>query len=754
MSQKIYLNILKIGVYISLLSVFLVFKNLLFPYITSKQISFNILIEILFVIWLAFIIKYPEYSPFSKTRGGFSKSGITIGLISFFIALIISCFISVDFNLSFWGDIERMLGVFHLLHFLAFYFIIITVFREWKDWKVFFIVSIIFAVFVSFKGLTGGKAYSTIGNTAYVSGYLIFNIYFSLILFFREKSKMLRWLYFLPLPIMLLEFLKANTTGAYVGLGFSIMILLLLYGILNKNKIVKISSVFLLILSVLLVIFVFNNRGSEIVKKYPIIRLIESINIKKNTFQTRLISWRAAAKDFKNHPIFGTGHGNYAIIFDKYFDPKFYDYTRSETYFDRAHNNLIDIASTAGLVGLLTYLSIFIAAGYYLIRSYLKNYIVLHDFILIICLIIAYFVQNLVVFDSLVTYISIMMVLAFIYWFNRKGEEGVEIEARGKAGKEEEYIAKDRGLENKEIYALVFAGAILLIIMYQFNIKPLKMLIGTIDGQRAYAQGKLEETVEIYKKALSYNTVLDRDSRTSLIRLIIENPYALDKIDKEKAQGILDYTIKLAEINVNYNIQDSLDQMLLSQILDNAANFNFGNSEKAAYYSGRALEAVDKSIEASPGRVPIYYLKAQIYLTQGQTDKAIETLKYAYSLNEKYYDSACQLARVLLYYNQEEEGFKYMDQCIDLGGLKLISPANLVKSLINRYVDQKDWPKVIKLYERLTQLEPKEVKDWVNLATLYAENGDKEKAKEAVDKAVEIDPTIKNYANEFMNKIK
>jgi len=41
MALKTYLTILKTGIYLSFLSVFLVFKNLLFPYITSKQFYFN-----------------------------------------------------------------------------------------------------------------------------------------------------------------------------------------------------------------------------------------------------------------------------------------------------------------------------------------------------------------------------------------------------------------------------------------------------------------------------------------------------------------------------------------------------------------------------------------------------------------------------------------------------------------------------------------------------------------------------------------
>ncbi len=731
MSPKVYLNILKYGVYLSLLTVFFVFKSLLFPYITSKQISFNILIEVLFIFWLAFIIKYPEYRP--------KRSWITYGLIGFFVALFLSCLVSVDFNLSFWGDVERMLGVFHLLHFLAFYFIIITVFRGWRDWKFLFIISLIFSVFVSYISITGEKSWSTIGNSAYVAGYIIFNIYFVLLLFFKESNKILKWLYLIPIPIMLLAFKRCGISGAYVGLGFSVIVLFFLYGLLSKNKKIKVITLAIGLSVALFTGLIFANQDSDWVKNTPFISEIRGINFQKRTFQTRLISWRAAAKDFKNHPILGTGHGNYAIIFDKYFEPTFYNYTRSETYFDRAHNNLVDIGSTAGSLGLLTYLAIFVAAAYYLIKGYREEKINLHEFVLLSCLIIAYFVQNLAVFDSLVTYMGIMIVLGYIYWLNQ--------------GREEREVAEARGLENKEIYILAGVGLFIFIIMYQYNIKPLKMLVGTIDGQRAYSQGDIVKTVDTYKEALSYKTILDRDSRTSLNRLFVSNASQLQKLGQEEGQNILDYNIELAEANVAYNPHDSLNQMVLAQILNNAASYNSGNQEKFSYYSNRALEAIDKSIDASPGRVPIYFQKAQIYITRGDKDKAMEILKYAVSLNEKYYDSSCHLAKVLFFYKEEEEGYKYMDQCIDLGGASLLAPVNTVKSLVNYYVEKEDWLKVISLYQRLTELERQEAKHWINLAKLYTQIGDKEKAREAAERAAELDPSIKQYADDFINEL-
>lgn len=744
MAQKVYLNILKFGIYFSLISVFLVFKDFLFPFITSKQIFFNIVIEILLIFWLAFIVKYPEYRP--------KKSWISIGLLGFFTALILSCFSSVDFNLSFWGDVERMLGVFHLLHFLAFYFIIITVFREWRDWKVLFIASIFFAFVVALKGITG-VAYSTIGNTAYVAGYMIFSIYFCLLLFFKEENKTLRWLYLVPLPVFIMQFKTADSSGGYVGLGSSIIALFFLYGVLSKNKKLKIATVSLFVLSVLLTGLLLANKNSDFVRGNNVLNFASEISLQKNTFQTRLISWNTALQDFKNHPILGTGHGNFAITFDKYFDPKFYNYTRSETYFDRAHNNLIDIVSTTGLVGLLTYLSIFLAAAVYLIKGYRKEKINLHEFILISCLIIGYFVQNLAVFDSLVTYISLMTVLAFVYRLNRKSEED-ELEEVG-SGRGVSYLTKDKKLENKEIYALAGAGIILLTILYQYNYKPIKMLTGTIDGQMAFNQGQIGETIEIYKKALSYNTVLDRDSRTSLIRLFYGDTTSLKSMSKEERNETLDYLIDLADKNVAYNPGDSLNQMLLSQMLNTASIYNSDNAEKFTYYSNRALEAVDKSIEASPRRVPIYYQKAQIYLTRGENDKAIETLKYALSLNEEYFDSHCHLGKILISSKKEEEGYVYLDQCIDLGGAgsDLLYPADFVKYIINHYVGQEDWSRLIKLYTRLTVLEPNNFENWVKLAKLYAQTGDRENAEEAVNKAIELNRGLEQYADDFLNSL-
>ncbi|MDD5071735.1 MAG: O-antigen ligase family protein [Patescibacteria group bacterium] len=753
MSQKVYLKILRWGVYLSFLSVLLTYRNFYFPYITTKQIYFNVLMEFLFIFWLAFIVKYPGWRPFGKAWGGAKRSWISLGLIAFLAAILLSCFVSVDFNLSFWGDTERMLGFFHLFHFLILYFIIMTVMRAREDWENLFLFFLGAGVLVSLHGIGQrleiiespwgpGRIIATIGNAAYVGAFAIFNFFFVSLLFFKTKNKLWRSGYIAAAFIFLLALIFSGTRGAYLGFGASLMLMALLLAILGGNKKIKKYGLACLLALVVLSAALFLGADRPFVKNNSFLARLTNISLSSSTMQTRFISWRAAAKDFSNHPILGVGHGNYAIIFDKYFDPTFYNYTRSETYFDQAHSNLIDIVSTSGLLGLLSYLSIFVAALIYLIRGFKRREISLADFILLIGLITAYLIQNLVVFDALVTYIALMVLLGYICWLSRGGTA----EEEAPVSKE-----KDKELDNREIYSLFIFGLITIFAVYQFNLKPVKMLMGTIEGQKALARSDVVGAVEAYKKALSHKTILDRDSRASLVKTL--GSIAVSSDEQQAAREIMDYGVELAKANVKYNPKDNLMQLQLAQVLDNASRVNIGNTEKFYYYSDQALEAIDSAIASSPGRIPVYFIKAQICLTRSETEKAVEILKYAVSLNEDYYESTCQLAKVYIFLEREEEGYGELDQCLDKGGADVLSPSAFVKMAANHYIDLGDKERLLILYLRLTKLEPKNVEVWINLSKIYAQLGQNEEARQAAGRAVELDKSLEASVKKFIESL-
>lgn len=737
MPQKIYLKILKNGVYLSFLAVFLFWGKLVFPYITSKQIYFNVLIELLFIFWLSFILKYPEWRP--------RRSLVSGGLLGFFAVLLLSCFLSVDFNLSFWGDAERMLGVFHLLHFLAFYFIIITVFRSWSDWRNLLSLSVLAAVLVSFYGMAqkmgwakspwgADRVVSTIGNSAYVGAYAIFNIFFALLLFFTEKEKWRKCLYPPAAFFVFLALIFSGTRGAYLGFFFGLLLSFLLAALLHKNKKIRLYGLAAFLLLFLLAGGIFLGRESDFIKKHEILQRFSDFSLSDATMQTRFISWKAAYLDFPHHPLLGTGYGNFAITFDKYFDPKFYNFTGSETYFDRAHNNLIDIASTTGLLGLASYLFIFAAALYYLIRLWREEKINATIFSLLVGLMAAYFIQNLVVFDSFVTYLSLMIFFGLIHWLKKE---------KGGAG------AEDKSPAKKEFILLAIFSLVALLIVWQYNLKPLRMLMRTIEAQ-AVLYNDFYEGAEKYREALADKTVLDRDSRDNLIRSLVSLGQNLESLEPEKVNDFVEFAVSLAEENVKNNRKDSLMQLKLAQILSLASLLN---KQKFTFYSERALEAIEKSIAASPGRVPIYFYKAQIYAFRGDKEKVKEIMKQTIELNPDYYESYCQFAKYLLYFKEEKDGFSMMDKCLERGGVESLAPASYLSELIKHYQEKKDNKSLLELYTRLTELDPDKAGYYIELAKLYVFFGNKKSAVMMVDRAVEVDGTLKKSADDFIRQL-
>ncbi len=773
MPQKAYLWILRVGIGLSFLSVFWVYTEFLFPYITSKQIYFNVLVEILVVFWLAFIIKYPEWNPFRGQKKNFllrflSKinifaylrrkkhpveeksseithkyigSAITWGLIAYFFVILITCFTGVDFNLSFWGDIERMLGFFHIVHFLFLYFIIITVMRDWEDWRWLLLLFTVINTGVALSGILGDKAYGTVGNKAYMAGFMIFGVFLSIFLLLKDKSP-LRWIQPLFIIIMLVAFKGANVAGAYAGLGAGVITFLFFYGLMVKNRKIKVVSLLAFVLITGGSLFAVTNKDAPVVRN---IKPIQDFSLKEATLQTRFIAWRAAWKDFKNHPLLGSGYGNFAITFDKYFDADFYNYTRSGTYFDRAHNNLIDIVSTTGILGFLAYLSIFVAVLYYFWRIYKKKRIKSAELAVLLSLLAAYFVQNLAVFDSLSTYIGLMVFLGFVHFLFNTEED---------RDNKRELVQKDKKFINQEIYALGGAGLVIIFIIFKFNFLPVQMLYGTIQGQKAFARNMPLKALASYEKVLQNEGILDRDSRDSFIRSAMSRTGALSQLSAQERNRVLEKAIEWARANVAYNPEDSLAQLRLAQILNISARFNYQNDkEKFEHYSREALEAINRSIQSSPERVPLYGTKANILLTRQKTGEAIKVLKKAIELNPNYEDIYCKLAEIYSISGKQDKGFESMDECLNKKGASALKFESVVKKAINHYLEKGENDKVLDLYKRLSRLEKNNPQVWIKLAQLYARMGKTDEAKQAAQKAAELKPELQSDVEGFIKSL-
>ncbi|MFH1392214.1 MAG: hypothetical protein ABIG90_00830, partial [bacterium] len=180
-------KIIKIGVYLGLFIPLLISRSTLFPYIFGKAIAFQVIIEILFILWLILLAQ-------NKIKISWSK--INIALLAFFAVLILSTLLSLDITRSFWSTTERMTGLFNWLHFGLYFLILSTIFNPPLNsplakggkqggsliWLL--RISLFVSVIVSIWSLADWQArlFGPLGNPGFLACYLLFHIFFALYL--------------------------------------------------------------------------------------------------------------------------------------------------------------------------------------------------------------------------------------------------------------------------------------------------------------------------------------------------------------------------------------------------------------------------------------------------------------------------------------------------------------------------------------------------------------------------------------------
>src|SRR4030042_2922863 len=194
MSTNTLQKIIKYCLYITAFIPLFVVRNSIFPFVVPKVVLFQLLVEVAFSCWLILIWQNQEVR--QKFKNIF-ESWLFWGITLFIVSLFVSSFFGINFYKSFWGNYERMFGLFAILHFYLYFIVLYSVFFK-KDFERFFQVSIISACLVVIYGFTqvllkvsftgaakGWRMESTIGNSAILATYLLFNLFFAVYLFLR-----------------------------------------------------------------------------------------------------------------------------------------------------------------------------------------------------------------------------------------------------------------------------------------------------------------------------------------------------------------------------------------------------------------------------------------------------------------------------------------------------------------------------------------------------------------------------------------
>jgi len=720
-----------------------------FPYITPKTLAFKIAVEALFLAYLALAVKKPEYRP---------KLNFVLLLFIVYLAVVfISSSLAGSFNLSFWSNNERSEGLVLLLHLLLYLIMLSGFVKGVKQWSIVLEASFASSILVSFVALgqylkldwviesaAGSRLTSTIGNAGYVAGYLIFNVFFGLLLFFLRDNRYLKIYYLFGIILQIFVALYTLTRGAIISLALSlfIFVLYLAFYRYKEKKIIRNTSIVVFLLLSILTISIFANKEADWVRKNDIFERISGISLEATTAQNRLYTWESAWKGFKEKPLLGYGYESFYQVFDKYFNPKIYRKAGSVVWFDRAHNIVFDRLITGGIIGLFLYLLMLFLPVWFLWKYFRKNKDESVRYIIPVILsltMISYFIQNLFIFEALVTYIPLFIVLGFLSQYSP--------------------TYADKLLQSKKIYLtlLIIFTISFIPALFTFSIKPAL-------ANRGFIQGLIKSKTASYKDA--YNQLIDviemdthgnqeyRQHLGELVAGAVDN----SAIDQDWLKGAILRAEQEFDAQIAEKPTSARNYLMFMRFLNKTYVFNVERLVKS-------LKLGEKATELSPTRPQVYYEigYSQVYLGNyyksiGKTDEAekmfdqaVFNMEKSIKLQEKVVESYLNIAMVLFVIDRGDEVQKYLDRMDELG-VDYHTEESLAR-MANSAVHKEEFEWTKKFYQEIIQINPDKPENWVNLALSYAYLGENQKAIETAQRIGQFGGQYEEQSKSFIEDV-
>jgi O-antigen ligase len=601
--ERVCFSIIQYGTYIALFAPLLINKSFFFPFVCPKTIFFRIMVDVIFSAYIVLAIFNKKYRP--------KVNSLFIVIALFLLILILTSVVGVNFERSFWSTFERMTGLLTFFHLFGFFIVLTSVFKKREDWEkilgVSIVVGVILSLYILLADTASTRGGGTIGNTSFMAAYLLFDIFFAFILLLskRDFARVFAGAsLFIMLPVLLASTCRAGIAAFFGG----IFLLMLGYFIFSGKKSLKYLAIVIILILMI--------ACGILVSVQPDF-LMEKIQTFLTLMNPRLVVWEMSLQGWQERPLLGWGPENFNIVFNKHFHPcLFLTECGGEIWFDRAHNIVFDTLVASGLIGFLSYLSIFGVSIFLLLRKILRTEDRKEIFVLLIMtvLLIVYFVQNLFVFDMISTYMMWFLCLAFIVFLTRKDEQ--------------EHGAQNLGKEVNPFWGAI--GLVLMLFVLWFgNIGPMRSSNNTV---KMVATQDIADATKYFEKAISF-PMEKYEPREHFCQRIAQL-----KVDKNQDQMALLNAFNIAEremkIGCEENPLDFRSHLFLGKLYN---NFFYLTSDVAKL--GLAEQALNRAIELSPTNQQGYWYLAETKLAQRKNYEARELLQTAIDLEPRVSDS-------------------------------------------------------------------------------------------------------------------
>lgn len=704
--------------------------NMFFPYITGKNFTFRILIEILFALYILLAVREPKYRP--------KASLLMWSVCAFMVWMTLATIFSVDPVKSFWSNFERMDGFITQLHMFALFIIAGAVLTADKWWEHFFQVSIAASAIQAFYALfqvvhwfgfspssqSGGRADTTFGNAIYLAVYMLFIFFITLFLLVRHRNSInARWMYGAAMVLQFIGLYYTETRGALLGLIGGLLLAALYTALFAQGpqwKTYRTYSWYGVGAILLLIVIFIGVRNTSVVQNSETLRRFASISLVDRTTQARFLIWGEAWQGFKEKPLLGWGQENFSYVFNNFYNPGMYD---QEQWFDRAHNAFIDWAIAGGAPALLLYVSFFVLAAWALYRSALS----VPEQGILIGLLAGYAFNNLTVFDNLLSYIFFFIILAFVHGVSSKQLPG--------------WMFLSKPLGDKTIAVLAPVVLVVLVAgIWTLNAPGLARAQDLIyaltpTDQNTGAQKTLPQALDAFKKVLNEGPLGYQEAVEQLFQFASNSIAPATNVSPADRQSVFALTVEAGSTLEKSRPNDARIELFESVFLE-----QFGQYPAA-------IEKLQQALKDSPGKQQLLFQLGSTYLAQGNTKDALPPLKQAFE-EAPQFDTARTLYAAGLYYAgqnatadqllTEKFGSVYVDD----------------QTLLQAYYANKQFVRIAKIYENRLAQNPNDVQSMVGHAVMdYFANGDKKAAVAELQKAITANPSLAAQIQSFITQI-
>lgn len=610
------------GLYAVLLVPFIVANNMFFPYITGKAFTFRIIVEIIFALWLILILKEKEFRPKWSWLSG------SVILLTF--VLLIADINAVAPFKALWSNYERMEGWVTFVHLLAYFLVLSSMFNKEKLWLWFLRANLAAGALMAVSSIdqaTEARFSGPLGNPIYIAVYFLFIFFFTLILLYKDvlvknltdwkafRSVLTNVLFYVYLisSFLSLYVVYRTSRGALLGALGGIFVATVLIALFEKERpVLKQISLGIIIGGIVMVAGFLSLRGSDFVQNNPTLKRLAEISWSNVNGQARQLIWPMALKGFEEKPLLGWGQEGFNYVFNKYYDPRMYG---QENWFDRAHNAPLDFLIAGGILGLLSYLALFISSLYLL--WFRKNTLKVAEKAIITGLLAGYFFQGIFVFDNNVGYIMFFITLAYIHSRLVEDEEVKKIKNQGPLAT----FAQNEEYQNY----LIIPGIVILTVacLWFVNVPGIMANRTLIKSLMLVQKGQLVAGIESFKQALSYNSLGNSEIREQLISYapaVLRAP----QFDQQVKRDFIGLTINEVEKQISLVPSDARYYILTGSLLN-----NIGDSEHALPY-------IKKAIELSPDKQTMRFELIQSLYNLGRSAEAMAEAKAAYELDKNF----------------------------------------------------------------------------------------------------------------------